>query len=329
METRTARAKRRARKAQARRPSSVVASKILGALGNATPLTEAEEFSVCAELAKAYLPEADEFLARRAQGPEVKSIDLKDPDRLDVATVRYRALLRAPRRAVRPPVTMLPTVGFRPLVIRLPMVGGHVGDEPRGYMKEQQPLELTKEKVFEPRGRRSPRSAVVYHPLSKAQTSKSGTTNDTVTLALDGKAGYVFAKTSTALHAAARLGKFLFALLTLATCERARAESARRYGLSELGLASRSRRHGAASHALRPYSLVEKKLQVRIRVKCAEIVRLYKKTGKLQRLVEAMGRDRCWQTEALLQAADATPNPFLALVDKLKILRARPKAHDT
>ncbi len=63
METRTARAKRRARKAQARRPSSVVASRIPGPLGNATPLAEAEDFSVSAELAKAYVAEADEFLA--------------------------------------------------------------------------------------------------------------------------------------------------------------------------------------------------------------------------------------------------------------------------
>ena len=148
-------------------------------------------------------------------------------------------------------------------------------------------------------------------------------------LGLDGKAAYVFTKTSTALHAAARPVKFLFALLTLATCELARAESARRCGLSELGLTPRSRRHGTASHALLLNALDEKKLQVRIRVKCAEIVRLHEKTRKLQRPGEAMGRDRCLRTEALLQAVDATPDPFLALVDKLKILRARRKAHDT
>ena len=181
-----AHAKERARKTHARRPSSVVASRISGALDNATPLTEAEDFSVSAELAKAYLAEADEFLAWHAQGPEVKSIVPKDPDHLDDAAVRYLALLQAPRLKV---------------VI-------HVGEEPRGYKKEQHPLELTKEKVVEPLGRRFPRSAVVYHPLSKAPTSKSSTTNDTVMLGLDGKAAYVFTKTSTALYAAARPGKF-------------------------------------------------------------------------------------------------------------------------
>ncbi len=66
---------------------------------------------------------------------------------------------------------------------------------------------------------------------------------------------------------------------------------------------------------------------MRIRVKCAEIIRRYEKTGKLQRLVKAMGRDRCLQTEALLKAVDAKLNPFLTLVDKLKIPRARRKAH--
>ncbi len=181
----------------------------------------------------------------------LQSIDLKDPDRLDDAAVRYLALLRAPRLIVRPLVIKLSMVGLRPLVIMLPMVGIHVGEELRGYMKEQHPLEPTKEKVVEPLGRRLPRSAVVYHPLSKAQTGKSGTTNDTVMLGLDGKAASVFTKTSTALHAAARPVKFLFALLTLATCELARAESARRCGLSELRLAPRSRRHGSAFHALR------------------------------------------------------------------------------
>ena len=165
-------------------------------------------------------------------------------------------------------------------------------------------MELTKEKVVEPQGRRFPRSAVVYHPLSKAKTSKSGTTNDTFMLGLDGEAGNVFTKTLAALHAAARPGKFLFAPLTLATCERVRAESARRCGLSERGLTPRSRRHGTASHALRLKSLVEKKLLMakvetthfrlpRIRVKYAVIIRRYEKTGKRQRLDKAMGRDRC------------------------------------
>ncbi len=220
----------------------------------------------------------------------LQSIDLKDPDRLDDAAVRYLALLRAPRLIVRPLVIKLSMVGFRPLVIMLPMVGIHVGEELCGYMKEQQPLELTKEKVVEPLGRRLPRSAVVYHPLSKAQTGKSGTTNDTVMLGLDGKAAYVFTKTLTALHAAARPVKFLFALLTLATCELARAESARRCGLSELGLTPRSRRHGTASHALLLNALDEKKLQVRICVKCAEIVRLHEKSRKLQRPGEPCSR---------------------------------------
>ena len=117
--------------------------------------------------------------------------------------------------------------------------------------------------------------------------------------------------------------------MTRATCERATAESARRCGLSELVFTPRSRRHSTASYAPRLNALDVKKQQVRIRVKCAEIVRLYVKTRTLQGLVEALGRDLCLQTEASLQAADATPNPFLALVDKLKILRARPKAHDT
>ncbi len=123
------------------------------------------------------------------------------------------------------------------------------------------------------------------------------------------------------------LGNFPFALLTRATCERARAESARRCGLSELGITPRSRRHGTASHALRLKSLVEKKLQVWIRVKCAGIIRRYEKTGKLQRLVKAMGRDRPWQTDAFLEAVVVKPHPFLALVDKLKIPRVRRMAH--
>ncbi len=92
------------------------------------------------------------------------------------------------------------------------------------------------------------------------------------------------------------------------------------------------------SHALHLKSLVEKKLLMakvetthfrlpRIRVKYAVIIRRYEKTGKRQRLDKAMGRDRCLQTEAFLKAVDSTPNPFLALVDKLKIPRARRKAH--
>ena len=63
------------------------------ALDNATKLTDPEEFSVSAQQAKAYLAEADEFLAWHAQDPEVKGIDLKDPDRLDDVAVRYLALL--------------------------------------------------------------------------------------------------------------------------------------------------------------------------------------------------------------------------------------------
>ncbi len=73
----------------------------------------------------------------------MKSIDLNDPDHLEHAAERYLAMLPAPRL----------------------MVGIHIGEEPRGYNKEQHPSELTKEKVVEPLGRRFPRSAVVYHPL--------------------------------------------------------------------------------------------------------------------------------------------------------------------
>ena len=53
----------------------------------------------------------------------------------------------------------------------------------------------------------------------------------------------------------------------------------------------------------------------------------YEKTGKLQRPVKAMRRDRSWQTDALLRAVVVKPHPFLALVDKLKLPRARRKAH--
>ena len=62
-ETRAARAKERARKALARRPASANTSKKSDALDNATPLTEAEEFSVSPDHAKAYLAEAHELLA--------------------------------------------------------------------------------------------------------------------------------------------------------------------------------------------------------------------------------------------------------------------------
>ncbi len=320
----------------------------------------------------------------------MKSIDLKDPDRLDDVAVRYLALLWDLGEEVHVARAVVFGIIFRSDLPKLRSTLPRCRRALAGYMKEQpdvsrdpapiealalvvddlmhqenttsggdlvalmsaaaaanqfdcggrpsETLELTKEKVLEPQGRRFPRSAVVYHPLSKAKTSKSGTTNDTVMLGLDGEAANVFVKTLAALHAAARPGKFLFAPLTLATCERVRAESARRRGLSELGLAPRSLRHGTASHALHLKSLVEKKLQMakvetthfwlpRIRVKYAEIIRRYEKTGKLQRLVKAMGRDRCLQTEALLKAVDAKPNPFLTLVDKLKIPRARRKAH--
>ena len=53
-------------------------------------------------------------------------------------------------------------------------------------------------------------------------------------------------------------------------------------------LTPRSRRHRTASHALHLKSLIEKKLQAWIRVKCAGIIRRYEKTSKLQRLVKAM-----------------------------------------
>ncbi len=161
-----------------------------------------------------------------------------------------------------------------------------------------------------------------------AKTSKSGTTDDdTVMSGLDGDADNVFTKILAALHAAARLGERLFAPLTLATYERVIAESTRRCGLSESGLTPHSWRHGMASHALHHTLLDEKKLRGRMRVKCADTVRRYGKTGKLQRQVKLMGRDRRLQGEALLKGTTGSTNPFIALHLKLKGLRSRHKAH--
>ena len=160
-----------------------------------------------------------------------------------------------------------------------------------------------------------------------AKTGKSGTTDDTVMLGLDGDVGNIFTKILAALHAAARLGERLFAPLTLATYERVIAESTRRCGLSESGLTPHSWRHGMASHALHHKLLDEKKLRGRMRVKCADAVRRYGKTGKLQRQVKLMGRDRRLQGEALLEGIVAPTNPCIALHQKLKGLRSRRQAH--
>ncbi len=377
-ETRTARAKVRAAKALARRPASAMSMKTQDAPDNATELTDPEEFSVSAQQAKAYLAEADEFLAWHAQDPEVKSIDLKDPDRLDDVAVRYLALqwdlgeeihvaravvfgiilrrglpkLRSTlprcRRALAGYTKEHPDESRDPAPIEaLALVvddlmhqeNTTVGGDLIAMMaaaaaanqfdcggRPSETLELTKEKVVEPRGRRFPRFAVNYHPQSTGKTSKSGTTDDTVMSGLDGDPDNVFSKILAGLHAAARPGECLFAPLTLATYERVMAESTRRCGLAELRLTPHSWRHGMASHALHHKLLDEKKLQVRMRAKCADTVRRYGKTGTLLRQVKAMGRDRRRQGEALLKADDAKGNPFLALVSKLKLLRGRRKA---
>ncbi len=73
--------------------------------------------------------------------------------------------------------------------------------------------------------------------------------------------------------------------------------------------------------------LDEKKLLVRMRIECADTVRRYGKTGKLQRQVKPMGRDRRLQGEALLKGIVASTNPFIAPHRKLQGLRSCRKAH--
>ncbi len=186
-------------------------------------------------------------------------------------------------------------------------------------------IELTREKIIPPQGRRFARMAIMFHPQNMGKASKSGKTDDTVMCGLDPEYRSLFVGTLEALYQATRPGERLFSPLTLPAYERIVAGASQRCGLDELKTVPHNFRHGMAAHALHHKLLDEKALQTRMRVLTPATVKRYGKTGKLQRQMQLLGRSKRLQGEALLKGTTPEKNPFLSMISRLKHLRRRRK----
>ena len=76
-----------------------------------------------------------------------------------------------------------------------------------------------------------------------------------------------------------------------------------------------------ASKALHDGILDSKQLMSRLRVTQLATVRRYGKTGKLQRQMAILGKDRRVLGESMMSATSANGNPLLALIARLASLK--------
>ena len=189
-------------------------------------------------------------------------------------------------------------------------------------------LQLTREKIILPQGRRHPRPCVVFHPqnLAKSTTvtnrvSKSGEMDDTVMSSMDGSLNHIYTTILMTLRTAGRPGEPLFAPLSLNSYEKVIRQSASRLELDRLEISPHTWRHGSAAKALNSKILSEKQLATRMRVLRLETTRRYAKTGKLQRQLQLLGAPRRRRAEALMLGTDRTSNPFHELAHRLSHLR--------
>ena len=193
-------------------------------------------------------------------------------------------------------------------------------------------LDLTRERVIPPQGRKWPRVGVQFHPSvlpgrsrsapRRLKPNKSGQFDDTVMSSVDGSANCLYTPVLTNLRNAARAGERLFSPLNLALYEKYIREAAEQAGLRELHVTPHAFRHTMATLALARQHCTMATLMDRMRVKHLASVRHYAKGGRLQRALETMGRPRRLAGEALMNATGMR-NPFVEAAARLRHLRKR------
>ena len=181
-------------------------------------------------------------------------------------------------------------------------------------------LELTREHVIEPQGRKHPNYGARFHPLVFKKASKSQQYDDTVFSRVDGDRAF-YGKVLPVLRGATRPGERLLSPLTYPSYNAKVAAAEEAAGLKALHTTPHAFRHTMASMAMARREMSLTALMSRLRVKQLSTVRHYAKPGVLQHRLKTMGAKQRRAGETLLNDMDL--NPFARMLPMLRILRER------